>query len=96
MELPLIIMIASVLAALGGRAQQTAGQLVQKLSNPPILASLVVLTGALTTFAMAYFGSWLSSQFIGLPRALIVATALVFVAIDLVRTKPIATLRDPL
>ena len=90
-----MIMFASLLAALGGGAQQTVGQLAEKLSNSPVIPILVVLTSALTAFTMTYFGAWLSSPFIGLPRAVIVAGALTLSTIALFRNVPITPIREP-
>lgn len=95
MDLPLIIMFACLLAALGGGAQNIVSGLAGILPRSPILPTLVVLTSALTAFAMVYLGSWLSGQFIGLPRALLVAGGLLLAAITLFRSKPIASMREP-
>nr|WP_298899008.1 hypothetical protein [uncultured Altererythrobacter sp.] len=95
MDLPMIIMFACFLATMGGGAQQIVSGLAGTLPKSHILANLVFLTSALTAFAMAYFGSWLSGQFIGLQRAVLVAGGLLFAAIALFRSEPIASMREP-
>lgn len=95
MDLPLIIMFACLLGALGGGAQQTVGSLASGLPRSTALPILVAVTSAITAFAMAYLGSWLSSQFVGVIRAALVAGALALAAFDLCLSKPIVPVREP-
>lgn len=95
MDLAVITMLASLTAAFGGRAQQTVAHLSAALGRAPGLLVVAVATSALTAAVMAFAGAWLSSQFVGLPRAAIVIAALALAAIELARPVRLAAPKEP-
>ena len=95
MDLPLIIMFASFLAALGGRARHIVSELAGSLGRSPALPNVVTLSCAVTAFAMAYLGAFMSPFLGELTRDMLASGALVLAAIDLLWREPPTPMREP-
>lgn len=95
MALALIIMLASFVAALGGRAQFTVARLGTALGRSRQLLIAALLTAALTAIAMALAGQFLALPLDGEGGQWLLGAALVLAAAELAWPVRIATPAEP-